>query len=84
LKVYNHSMHGRGTIFVTPGREHEENSDWIKVSRDPDGREIREPIMFTVRFADGVAEVPDSLGAYMIKKGLARKSPIILSEGVAA
>ena len=80
MKVYNNGSHGRGTIFVAPGKDHPENSDWIKVSRNPEGREVREPVQFAVKFENGVAEVPDGLGRYLIDKKLARRSPLIVRE----
>ncbi len=84
MKIYDYSRHGRGVTFVTPGTEHPETSDWMKATRGPEGQEFKEPIMFTVKFTDGVAEVPSNLGQYMIRKGLAQKSPIVVPEGVAA
>lgn len=77
MKIYNNGSYGRATIFVTPGRDHPENSDWIKVGRDGEGREIREPLQITVKFENGVADVPDGLGRYLVAKQMARRSPII-------
>lgn len=78
LRIYNSGSYGRGIVFVTPGRDHPETSDWMKTNTDSEGKSFNEPIMFTVKFENGVAEVPDNLGRYMIDKGLARKSRLIL------
>jgi hypothetical protein len=78
MKVYNHGSHGRGILFVAPGKDHPETSDLFKVGSDPQGRKTREPIQFVVKFENGVAEVPDGLGRYLIEKKLARKSPLIV------
>ena len=78
MKIYSGSMYGRGTIFVTPGVDHPENSDWVKVTRNEDGKELREPIQFAVKFNHGMAEVDDGLGRYMIDKKLAKRSPVEL------
>jgi hypothetical protein len=84
MRVYNYGSHGNGTIFVAPGKDQPETSDWIKVGRDASGRDTREPVQFTVKFQRGVAEVPDNIGRYLIDKKLARKSPLILRDsGVA-
>lgn len=81
MKIYNHGGNGRGTIFVAPGKDHPETSDWIKVCRDLNGVETREAIQFAVKFENGCAVVPDNLGRYMLEKKLARKSPLILRQG---
>ena len=47
---------------------------------ESDGKTVRKAIQFTVKFTAGVAEVPDSLGEYMIAQKLARSSPIVLVE----
>ena len=80
MKVYNHGGGGNGTIIVAPGKDHPETSDWIKVGSDPSGKETRTPIQFSVKFERGVADVADNLGRYLILKGLARKSPLIVRE----
>lgn len=84
MRIYNYYSHGRGTVFVTPGTHHPETSDWWKVTRGPEGKEFREPVMFTIRFRDGMAEVDKNLGDYMIAHKLAQRSPIIVPQGVAA
>lgn len=75
MKVYSKAMYGRGTIFVTPGKDHPETSDWLKESQDDEGRTVRSPIQYTVTFARGEAEVEDQLGEYMIAKRLATSYP---------
>lgn len=77
MRIYNYSMHGCGTVMVTPGAHHPETSDWMKTSCGQDGKEFKEPIMFTIRFKDGTTDVPENLARYLFKHGLAQKSPII-------
>jgi hypothetical protein len=76
MKIYS-GGYGNGIVFVSPGAHYPNNSDWMSVG-EADGKTIRKPIQFTVQFKAGVAEVPDSLGEYMIAQKLARGSPIVL------
>lgn len=62
------------SIFVQPGRQFSA-SDWLEADGSPKS--------FTVVFRYGMAEVADNLGNYMIDAGLAKRSPILLPEGVA-
>lgn len=78
MKIYS-GGYGNGTTFVSPGAHHPENSEWMSVGEEG-GRAVRKPIQFTVQFKAGVAEVPDSLGRYMIDQKLAKSSPLILIE----
>lgn len=78
MKIYSNSMYGRGTVFVSPGRDHPETSEWIRSSSDGEGRPVQEPVQFTVTFKAGMAEVPENLGKYMIAHKLAVRSPLIL------
>jgi hypothetical protein len=80
MKVYSDSMYGRGTIFVTPGNEHPENSEWVRVTHDDDGREVRQALQLAVTFKAGMAEVSDGLGRYLINHKLAKRSPLIIPE----
>ena len=80
MKIFNYGSRGRATIFVSPGADHPETSDWVKLTKDDSGNEYREPLQFTVRFKDGMADVPQALGMYLIAKKLAQKSPIITRE----
>ncbi len=76
MKIYQpDAPNGRRTTFVQPGAEFP-NSDFL----DAHGK----PRMFSVEFVHGVAEVPDNLGAYMLDKELAFRSPIILPMGARA
>lgn len=75
MKVYHPGARGKSTTFVQPGVHHPV-SDWMD--------EAGNPRMFAVEFIEGVAEVPDNLGKYLIDRELASCSPIILPEGVAA
>ncbi|MDE2101960.1 MAG: hypothetical protein KGL39_32235 [Patescibacteria group bacterium] len=76
MKVYAHSDRPRTTLFVSPGKDHPENSAWVDKNH--------QPIMLTVIFNHGVADVEANFGRYLVAKGLASKSPIILPAGVAA
>ncbi len=80
MKIYSQSMYGNGMIFVTPGKDHPETSEWVRVDRDADGRETRTPIQFAVQFKAGMAVVPSSLGRYMIAHKLASASPLVVPE----
>lgn len=40
--------------------------------------EHNEPLNIVVEFKHGVAEVPDNLGKYLISRGIARKTRLIL------
>lgn len=62
----------RHVVHVQPGREFP-ISDWL----DEDGK----PRMIRVEFRAGCAEVPDNLGAYMIDREIAQRSPLILPPG---
>lgn len=62
-------------LHVQPGKEYP-NSDFV----DADGN----PVQFTVQFRAGEAKVPSNLGNYLIDKGLAQRSPLILPQGVQA
>lgn len=75
MKIYSNSMYGRGTVFVTPGHEHPETSDWMRASVDGGGRAVNQPLQFAVKFENGEAEVDDQLGAYMIAKRMAKRQP---------
>ena len=80
MKIYSNSMFGRGTMFVTPGKDHPETSNWMQQSVDGENRPVSIPTQYAVKFNNGEAEVDDQLGKYMIAKGLATpwKQRIIL------
>lgn len=71
--VYQPGTTGRRTLFAQPGNEFPA-SDFM----DANGKAI----LFSVVFSEGRAEVPDQLGQYLIDKGMAAKSPILLPQGV--
>ena len=64
------------TIFVQPGKEFPDNTDWNGAGG--------KAILFPIVFKRGVAEVPDNLGRYMIDKELAAASPIIVAGAIHA
>lgn len=69
MKVYHHGGRLKHTTFAQPGGEFPV-SDFM----NEDGS----PKLFTIEFLGGVAEVPDNLGRYLIDKGIASASPIVL------
>lgn len=64
------------TMFVQPGND-AQSSEFVD-------KETKRPIMFTVVFEYGKADVRDSLGQYMLDRGMAKKSPIYIPAGVEA
>lgn len=80
MKIYLPTAQDRPlqNVFVQPGN-HPGNkyqvSDWLDNGK---------PIMFTVAFRFGCAEVPDNLGQYMLDNEMAKASPIIVIERKAA
>jgi hypothetical protein len=56
-------------MYATPGAAHPETTDFL----DANGK----PVTMTIEFKDGVAEVPDNLGRFLIDTGVAKGSPII-------
>jgi len=57
-------------MFVEPGRELD-GSNW----KDKDGKVIQ----FKVEFVEGKADVPANLGRYMVSRGMATESPIVVA-----
>jgi hypothetical protein len=68
MKIYHTSPNM--LVLVQPGNEFPDNTDW----KDKEGNKT----MFPVQFKAGIADVAGNLGKYMLDKGLARRSPIIL------
>jgi len=62
-------------MFVQPAND-AQSSEWV----EKDGRHK----MYHVVFEYGRADVPDSLGQYMLDRGMAKRSPIIIPSGVEA
>jgi hypothetical protein len=69
--VYKLSNRGEANsrVHVQPGKDHP-NKDFC----NEDGT----PILFTVQFKNGEAEVASNLGRYLIAQGLAQGSRIII------
>ena len=65
MKIY-HPMGSNMMVMVTPGAFHPDVSDW----KDELGNALR----FDVKFRDGVAEVDDKLGKWMIEHGHAHRT----------
>ena len=64
------------TMFVCPAGDPflkgEKPSDWVDNENNP--------ITFQIEFKHGKSEVDDKIGKYMIDRGLARKTKIILPQ----
>lgn len=75
MKVYQPGTRGRRTVLAQPGKE-------FPVSHFLDANGV--PQMFSITFIEGEAEVEDRLAEYLIDKGMAAKSPILIPQGVAA
>lgn len=67
MRIYLHTGADRHLMFVTPGMEAPDVSDFMNA----DGT----PKQFTVRFSSGMATVPSHLGQYLVDKGMVRKTP---------
>ena len=78
MRVYfNSDKRGSHTVHVRPAADFDflkgqpPASDWL----ESDGRT---PAQFAIAFVDGVAEVSDSVGRYLISAGHARATRLIL------
>lgn len=77
MKIYKHGTKDRNTfLMVQPGADYPHIKEWMTEERGKDGKMIRVPITFNVKFNDGLAEVDVQLGEYCLNKGLAKDSPI--------
>jgi len=74
MKVYTPGARGKQIMFVEPGRE-------FPVSEFVD--EHGKAKQFQIPFVNGEASVDDQIGQYMLDKGIAKRSPLILPQGVA-
>ena len=76
MLVYVPHKKASHTMFVCPAGDTfvkgEKPSDWVD--------DENKPITFQVEFRRGKAEVDDKVGKYMVERGLARKSKIILPQ----
>lgn len=61
----------RYTLHICPAADKETGSEvpseWVN--------DHNEPLTFNIDFFRGCADVPEHLGAYLIKRGLAKKTP---------
>jgi hypothetical protein len=74
MRVYatgqrNHTVYARPAVDAN-GKVLDGVSHW----KDPAGA----PTQFAVRFIEGIADVPDELGNWLIKNGLAKRTKLIL------
>lgn len=73
MKVYSpheKQQKGKHTIRLTPGTKNPENNSFMRDNEKGD----KVPQLFTVTFVDGMAEVEDNLGRWMIDNKVALKS----------
>lgn len=73
MKVYKDVGDGHA-LFVQPGTEIKTVSEWLD--------ELGNAILMRIVFNHGYAVVQDNLAAYLIDKGFANRSPLVLPEGV--
>lgn len=69
---YNNTAH---TVFVQPGVDYPETSEWMDAENKPK--------LFQIFFRNGVAEVEDNLGHYLIDRQIAAPTPLINIHGTA-
>lgn len=70
MKVFLPGSRGLHRLYAMPGNVHPETTDFLGA----DGK----PTLMTIEFKDGVAEVPDNLGRFLVDTDAAKASPIIL------
>jgi hypothetical protein len=75
MKVYYHGKSPKHKLYVQPGVDHPEISDFMEA---PDNNGVARPKLFEVFFNNHVATVIDSLGKYLLDKKLASKNKLIL------
>ncbi|MBV9528251.1 hypothetical protein [Sphingomonas sp.] len=80
MRVYHHSRASH-TLYVTPAADPRaapggHDADWT----DDDGK----PRMLIVQFVDGVAEVPDALGRYLLATKQAKRTTLFMPRFAAA
>lgn len=81
MKVYaagERQQRGAQTLHINPAAHIGEKAacpeEWFN--------EAGEPLNFNITFQDGVAEVTDPIGRYLVAHRLARKTRLILPAGV--
>lgn len=71
--------HPRHVVNCQPGKEHPETSDFM----EPGENGTMVPKLFDVTFVYGQADdVPDSLAKYLISKGIAKRTKLVLPPGL--
>lgn len=80
MKVYYHGRNPNHRLYVQPGVNHPEISDFMEY---PDKNGVAKPKLFEVIFENYKADVPDSLGKYLISNKFASKSQIVTPAGAA-
>ena len=70
MKVHYQGSSNNHRMFVQPGVQHPEVSEWREG--------LNAPKLIEVLFVNGVADVPDNLGKYLVDNELAKKSRLLL------
>lgn len=78
MKVYYAGTRSNHTMYVAPAGDPRFtggviDSEWVN--------ESGEPRTFEVFFRDGVAQVADALGRYLVKTGQAKRTRLLLPRG---
>ena len=74
MQVYLPTDSASHTMYVCPAADKTVGDDIPSEWVDADNK----PLSFTVQFVAGRAEVPDSVGKYLVAKRLAAKTRLIL------
>ncbi len=82
MKIYlggNANTKPKHVVTICPAAD----SDFVKKSEVPVDwvNANNEPLTFRIEFSYGEASAPDSIGKYMIERGLANKTSLILPRG---
>lgn len=68
MKVYYNGKHRKMRLFVQPGSDHPEVSNWMENGK---------PKMIVIDFKNGVFETDSQLGKYLVDKGLVSKNKVV-------
>ncbi|WP_024516836.1 hypothetical protein [Bradyrhizobium sp. Tv2a-2] len=77
MKVYSRGSNPTSTLYICPAADTtgEVPAEWVDDNNSP--------LQFTIEFRHGAAEVPDPIGKYLIARGYAKKTKLILPTLVA-
>ncbi len=74
-KVYLGAMYGRGSLLVSPGKDEMDVDDFFELETDANRVTTRKFRLIEVKFKDGVAEVSEALGAWLLAQGMVSAEP---------